>query len=63
MKTTLTIGERREELSLLSYRKLRSMFRRMEREYIECEWVDLRKRKDLIQAIINYEVGLGGRMR
>jgi hypothetical protein len=59
----MTIGERREELTRLPFRKLRRLFKRVEREYGgNTAWVDGRKRADLIQAIINYEVGIGGRM-
>ncbi len=59
----MTIGERREELNTLSIRELRRMFRRVRREQpSHTDWVDCRKRADLVQGIINYEVGLGGRM-
>jgi hypothetical protein len=60
----MTIGERREELSRLPIRKLRRLFRIVEREYGgNSAWVDQRKCADLIQAIINYEIGIGGRVR
>jgi hypothetical protein len=63
MRSTMTIGERREELTALPLTKLRKLFRRVKREYGgNVEWVDRRKRADLIQAIINYEIGLGCRM-
>ncbi len=59
----MTIGERREELTKLPFGKLRRLFRRVEREYgVNVEWVDRRKRADIIKGIINYEVGIGGKM-
>lgn len=59
----MTIGERREELTKLPFRKLRKLFRRVEREFVSnTEWVDRRKRVDMTQAIINVEVGLGCRL-
>jgi hypothetical protein len=57
----MTIGERREELTRLPFRKLRKLFKRVQREY-NVDWADGRKRTDMIQAVINYEIGIGGRM-
>jgi hypothetical protein len=57
----MTIGERREELTAMTFRKLRRLFRRVERQY-NVDWADRRKRVDLVQAIINYEVGAGGKV-
>jgi hypothetical protein len=59
----MTIGERREELTAMAFRKLRKLFKRVQREYGgNTAWVDGRKRADMVQAVINYEVGIGGRM-
>jgi len=52
----MTIGERREELGRLPISKLRRKFRKV---WGNTDWVDRRKRADLIQAIINFEVGGG----
>lgn len=57
----MTIGERREELTKLPFPRLRRLFRRVERQY-NVDWADRRKRTDLIQAIINFEVGIGGKV-
>lgn len=58
----MTIGERREELTRLSFSKLRRLFRRVERQTNTEDWADRRKRVDLIQAIINFEIGIGGKV-
>jgi hypothetical protein len=59
----MTIGERREELSRVPIRKLRKLFKRVKREYGgNTSWADGRKRTDMVQAVINYEIGIGGRM-
>jgi|HubBroStandDraft_1064217.scaffolds.fasta_scaffold264801_2 hypothetical protein len=56
----MTIGERREELTRLPLKKLRRLFRRVERDYSgNTAWADGRKRADMVQAIINFEVGGG----
>lgn len=52
----MTIGERRQELAGFTLRKLRRLFKKV---YGNTDWVDRRKRVDLIQAIINFEVGGG----
>jgi len=57
----MTIGERREELTGFSFSRLRRLFRRVERQ-CNVDWADRRKRVDLIQAIINYEIGIGGKV-
>jgi len=57
--STLTIGERREELKAMKLTKLRWLFKRT---FGNKDWVDRRKRADLIQAILNFEVGYGGRL-
>ena len=56
----MTIGERREELSRLTFPRLRRLFRRVEKQY-NVDWADRRKRVDMIQAILNFEIGIGGR--
>ena len=61
METQPTIEERREELSAYSFRKLRKLFIKAER-YGGQHWVDKRKRKDLVQGILNIEIGVGGRL-
>jgi len=44
-------------------RKLRKLFRRVKAEYGgNTDWADGRKRADMVQAVINYEIGIGGRM-
>lgn len=59
----MTIGERREELTRLPLPKLRKLFKRVRREYGgNTDWADGRKRADMVQAVINYEIGIGGRM-
>jgi hypothetical protein len=59
----MTIGERREELTGFSFSRLRRLFRRVEKQYGgQVQWVDRRKRLDLIQAIINFEIGIGGKV-
>jgi hypothetical protein len=57
----MTIGERREELTRLPFRKLRRLFRKVARQY-NSDWADQRKRVDLVQAVINYEIGIGGKV-
>ena len=57
----MTIGERREELTRLPFRKLRRLFRKVARQY-NSDWADRRKRVDLVQAVINYEIGIGGKV-
>lgn len=57
----MTIGERREELTRLSFRQLRRLFRKVARQY-NSDWADRRKRADLVQAIINFEIGIGGKV-
>jgi hypothetical protein len=56
----MTIGERREELMKMPFRDLRKKFRRVVREYGgNSAWADGRKRADMVQAVLNYECGLG----
>jgi hypothetical protein len=63
MNPNPTIGQRREELMQMPFRKLRKLFWRVKREYGgPTDWADGRKRTDMTQAIINYEIGIGGRM-
>ncbi len=63
MNNTPTIGERRQELTGLPFKKLRRLFRKVEREYGSASaWADGRKRADMVQAVLNYEIGIGGRV-
>lgn len=60
-----TIGEYREELEKLPLHKLKKLIRRQNRGgwcTVETEWCDMRKRKDVIQAIINHSIGIGGKL-